>query len=117
MSDTANLINDDAFITDMARYAVGVLTEAQVKKKYRFDDDTWMRLGENDKLIDAIEAEKTRRIRRGDSARERAQLLFADAPTVLGSIMNDPSSSARHRIESAKELRVVADNGPETAPP
>ena len=113
----AALIENPEFITDCARYADGVLTEAQVKKKYRFDDDTWMRLGEDDKLVEAIELEKTRRIRRGDTARERAQLLFADAPTVLGSIMHDSNASPRHRVECAKELRVVADNGAQVAPP
>jgi hypothetical protein len=114
----AALVENAELISDMARYADGTLTEAQIKRKYRhFDGDVWELLGNDDALIDAIEAEKARRIRRGDTARERAQLLFADAPTVLGSIMNDPSSSARHRIESAKELRVVADNGPEVAPP
>jgi hypothetical protein len=113
----AALVENAELITDMARYADGTLTEQQVKQKYRFDADVWEQLGNNDALVEKIEAEKARRIRRGDTARERAQLLFADAPTVLGSIMNDPSSSARHRIESAKELRVVADNGPEASPP
>src|SRR5215471_14215565 len=108
MSDTANLINDDAFITDMARYAVGILTEAQVKKKYRFDDDTWGRLGEDDKLVEAIELRKTQRLFRNDTARERAQVLFADAPAVLGNIMTSDSVSPRHKIESARALGQIA---------
>ena len=110
------LIENPEFITDCARYADGVLTETQVKKKYRFDDNTWTRLGEDDKLIEAIEAENTRRIRRGDTARERAQTHFAAAPDILNQIMNDSSASARNRIESAKELRVCADHRPEIAP-
>jgi hypothetical protein len=116
MSDTANLINDDAFITDMARYAVGILTEAQVKKKYRFDDDTWTRLGEDDKLVEAIELKKTQRLFRNDTARERAQLLFADAPTVLGNIMTSGSASPRHKIESARALGQIATPAPTSAP-
>jgi hypothetical protein len=44
-----DLINDTEFITDLARYGEGVLTEAQVKRKYRrFDDDVWEKLGSND---------------------------------------------------------------------
>src|SRR5262245_57550533 len=104
------------FIVDCTRFAEGILTERAVKKKYRFDDATWERLGSDEALIEAIEVEKTRRIRDGSTARERAQALFAVAPTVLGDIMNDPSASARHRIEASKELRMVADNGPEAAP-
>jgi hypothetical protein len=51
----------------------------------------------------------------GDSARERAQQLFATAPSILGDILHDDSASPRHRIESARELRQIAANGPEAA--
>jgi hypothetical protein len=111
-----SLVDDHEFITTCARYAEGLLTEAQVKKRFNFDDDTWKRLGENEPLIAAIEAEKERRIRNGDTARERAQKLYAQAPNVLGDILHDDGTSARHRIESARELRQIAANGPEAAP-
>ena len=107
-----SLIDNLEFITDLARYAEGLFTEQQVKKKHHFDDDTWARLGDDDALVEAIEAEKLRRIRNGDSARERAQQLFATAPTVLGNILHDDGASPRHRIESARELRQIAANGP-----
>jgi hypothetical protein len=116
MDDPTSLIEDHEFITDCARYAEGLCSEKDVKKKYRFDDDTWARLGEDDALVQAIEAEKVRRIRNGSSARERAQQLFATAPSVLGDILHDDDASARHRIESARELRQIAANGPEAAP-
>jgi hypothetical protein len=77
---------------------------------------SWERLGNNETLVAKIEAEKVRRIRNGVSAREKAQQLFVTAPGVLGDILHDDSASPRHRIESAKELRVIAANGPETAP-
>jgi hypothetical protein len=112
-----DLINDHEFIVTLARFADGLTTQAAIKKRYKFTDDVWEQLGSNEALVEKIEAEKARRIRRGDTAREKAQRLYVQVPDVLGTIMNDPSSSARHRIESAKELRVVADNGPETAPP
>ena len=104
------------FIVDLARYAEGSLTEQQVKKKYRFDDETWVRLGADDALVERIEAEKIRRIRDGSAARELAQQAFVAAPGVLGGILNDDTANARHRIESAKELRQIAtppsDAGP-----
>jgi hypothetical protein len=116
MSDAANLIEDHEFVVDLARYAEGSLTEQQVKKKYRFDDETWLRLGEDATLVERIENEKIRRVRDGSAARERAQQIFAKAPGVLGDILNDDGASPRHRIESAKELRQIAtppsDAGP-----
>jgi hypothetical protein len=102
-------------IEDLARFAEGILTEEAVKKKFRFDEETWDHLGSNDALVEKIEARKTHRIRTGLSAREKAQVLFATTPTVLGSILNDTGASPRHRIESAREIRAIAATGPETA--
>jgi len=121
MNDVANfpasLIENHEFITACARYGEGLLSEEAVKKKFRFDDDTWASLGDNEALVEAIEAEKARRIRSGATARERAQVLFARAPDVLGTILDDGTASPRHRIEAARELRQVADNGPYPASP
>jgi len=116
MDDPTSLIENHKFITDCARYADGLLSEQDVKKKYRFDDDTWARLGENDALVEAIEAEKTRRIRNGSTKRERAQKLVAQAPGVLGDIMLDASASPKHRIDASKTLDAFAANGPEATP-
>ena len=104
------------FVSDCARYGEGLLSEEAVRRKYCFDDGAWRKLGDNEALIEAIEAEKIRRVRDGSAARERAQQLFATAPSVLGDILHDDSASPRHRIESARELRQIAANGPEAAP-
>src|SRR6476620_5687961 len=112
----ARLEEDLEFISDLARYAEGLFSEQDVKKKHHLSADTWERLGSNEVLIEKIEAEKVRRIRNGASAREKAQQLFVTAPGVLGNILHDDGASPRHRIESAKELRAIAANGPETTP-
>jgi hypothetical protein len=118
MGDAVNspLIENHEFIADLARYAEGLLSEQQVKKKYYFDDATWERLGEDDALVEAIEAEKTRRIRNGSTKRERARQLVVRAPDVLGDIMLDASASPKHRIDASKTLDAFAANGPEAAP-
>ena len=113
----AHLEENPEFISDLCRYAEGLLSEQGVKKKYRFDDATWDKLGENDELVEKIEAEKTRRIRNGDTKRERAQKLVVQAPDVLVGIMLDASASPKHRIDSAKALDAFAANGPERAAP
>src|SRR6516162_9663667 len=92
-------------IQDLCRYAENLLSEQQVRKKYRFDNETWECLGSNDSLVEAIEAEKTRRIRNGSTARERAQQHFASAPTVLGGILNDdghPGTGSKVRASCAR---------------
>jgi hypothetical protein len=112
----AGLEDDLEFVSDLARFAEGLLDEKAVKKKHHLSADVWERLGSDEKLIEAIEAEKVRRIRNGSSKRERAQVLVVQAPSVLGTIMNDPSANPRHRIDSAKVLDDFASNGPVGVP-
>jgi hypothetical protein len=109
------LLEDHDFIVTLARFHDGLTTEAAIRKKYGFDDQVWESLGSNDALCEQVLAESARRIRDGSTARERAQVHFAGAPNVLGGILNDNNANARHRIESAKELRAISANGPEAA--
>ena len=119
MSDVANapmdLANNSELIADLARFSEGVLTEQQIRRKWRhLDNNVWD--APDDALIDAVEAERVRRVRSGRAAREKAQNLAVQAPDVFGTIMTNDGNSPRHRIEAAKELRAVADTGPEAAP-
>ena len=116
MADAGSLIENHEFVEDLCRYAEGILTEAAVKKKYRFDDNAWAILGEDEALIEAIEAEKVRRVRNGSAKREKAQQHIVKAPDILSAIMCDDGANARHRIDSAKALDALADNGPQAAP-
>jgi hypothetical protein len=108
------LIENHEFVVDLARFAEGSLTERQVKKKWKFDSETWTRLGEDEPLVQAIEDEKIRRVRNGSAARELAQQAFVAAPTVLSGILTDNNANPRHRIESAKELRAIAQPAADT---
>ena len=112
----AHLEDDLDFVADCCRYSENILSEEAIKKKYRFDDTAWERLGNNEVLIEKIEAEKVRRTRNGSAKREKAQQLVVQAPDVLGGIMLDASASPKHRIDSAKALDAFAANGPEAAP-
>ena len=112
----AQLEDNLEFISDLARYAEGLFSEQDAKKKHHLSADTWERLGSNEVLIEKIEAEKIRRIRNGSAKRERAQQLVVQAPDVLGGIMLDANASPKHRIDSAKTLDGFAANGPEAAP-
>ena len=113
----AHLADDLEFISDLCQFSENILTEKQVKKKWKFDDATWEKLGSDDRLIEAVELEKTRRIRTGQQKRERAQVLVTKAPDVVSAIMLDDSANARHRIDASKTLNEFASNGPgQTAP-
>jgi hypothetical protein len=97
-----------AFISDCARHTEDLLTDEEIKSKWGLDDREWEGLSENAPLVDAVRAERDRRVRNGDAAREAAQRHFAKAPAVLNEILNDELASPRHRIEAAKELRAAA---------
>src|SRR5262249_22949799 len=90
--------------------------EAEIKLRYGLTDSDWARLADNEPLVRAVETEKARRVRDGTAAREKAQWLFVQAPDVLGNILNDTTTSPRHRIEAARELRQVATGGAESTP-
>jgi hypothetical protein len=115
MGFTQSLLEDHEFIADCCRFAEGITSEAAVRKKYRFSEDAWTALGQNDALIEAVELEKTRRIRSGAAKREKAQLHVVAAPDVLSDILMDPKANAKHRIDSAKALDALAANGPQAA--
>jgi hypothetical protein len=111
--------SDDAraFIKDCARFCEGLLAEELIKARYQLDDLSRTRLAENEPLVEAVQREKEFRIARGICAREKAQLLYVQAPDVLGDILQGGDSiSPRHKIESARELRAIATSGSEATP-
>jgi hypothetical protein len=112
-AELTDLRENHELLSDLARYAEDILSDHDIKKKYRFDNATWTRLCTDEKFIEKIEAEKVRRVRNGATARERAQKLFTTTPTVLGNILHDETKPSRHRIEAAKEIRAVAATGPD----
>jgi hypothetical protein len=112
----AHLEDDHELIENLARYAEGLLSKEAVKKKHRLADSVWKDLGENDELVEKIEAEKLRRIRNGQAKREKSQVLVTKAPDVLSGIMLDANASPKHRIDASKTLDTFAANGPEAAP-
>jgi hypothetical protein len=121
MSDVANLVpdlaaqllKDDSFVTDLARYQEGILTEKYIRKKYgNLSEPDWSRLSESDELVSAIEAESVRRMMDGSSKKEKAKLHVLKAPEVLASLMNDSGQNARHRIDACKVLDDFSQTGP-----
>ena len=117
-SNLAQLCREnDELIADLARYAENLVSEAAIRRKYRdlLNNEAWTTLGQDDLLVEMIEAEKVRRIRNGAAKREKAQNFVTAAPDVLNGIMSNPKESARHRIDASKVLNGLADPGPEAA--
>jgi hypothetical protein len=105
------------FIVDCVRAGEGVIADSDLCLKYEIEPETLATITQNKSLIKAVRSESERRVRAGVSARELAAKMHARAPAVLGDILNDKSASARHRIESAKELRATAlGNGSSETP-
>ena len=119
MSDVIDLkpahLEDDELIENLARFADGTLSEAAVKSRHHLSNEDWAALGESDRLVELVEACKLRRIRSGATKRERAQIEIVDGPPILGKIMRDPGSNARHVIDAVKTLDGLANAGAEAA--
>jgi hypothetical protein len=115
--NSKRMLDNDELIADLARFADGTLTEKAVKARHHLTDAEWASLGEDDDLVRACEAEKLRRIRTGVTKRERAQIEIVDAPPILGGIMRNPDSNARHIVDAIKTLDTLATDGrPEGTP-
>jgi hypothetical protein len=102
------------FVSDLAEFADGTISETMVRKRWRLDDDTWELLGQDDELVEAIEDAKLARIRSGETKRQRAQQLVVKAPAILDSIASDDRASPRHRVDAIKVLDGLAA-GPASA--
>jgi hypothetical protein len=62
----------DALIVDLARFAEGLQSEKDIRRRHQLGEAIWEKLGDDDGLIERIEAEKLRRIRSGEAKREKA---------------------------------------------
>jgi hypothetical protein len=65
--------------------------------------------------VEAIELERVRRARSGQTKREKSQQHLARAPDVLAKIMDNEGANDRHRIDSVKTLDALAGES-QTAP-
>ena len=106
----------EAFVVDCSRNLEGVMPDAEIMAKYELSNEEWEQLANNAPLLQAVRAERERRIFNGDASREAAQRHFAKAPNILNRILTDEQIAPRHRIEAARELRQVATNGPGIGP-
>jgi len=116
-TDAKLLHTNFEFLNDCCRYSENLLSQQDVRKKWKLSDEDWERAGSDDKLAQAIEETKIQRIRSGATKRERAQQHITRGPTVLASIMDDPNANPRHRVDSVKALDALADPGPQPALP
>jgi hypothetical protein len=100
-------------VVEFVRYVEGLTDESTIRKKFRFDNEVWEKLGADDAFAEAVETERIRRTRDGSAKREKSQQLITKAPGILDSIMTDPAASPRHRVDAIKTLDTFASNGPE----
>ena len=116
VAPSPSLIDNMTLIEDLARYSEGGLTRDQVKRRWKelITEEMWKTLGDDNELVDAIEARKMQRIRDGSLKRERAQTHITRGPDALASIMNNPESNARHVVDAVKALDALGGgNSPE----
>src|SRR5215468_4019318 len=81
------------FVSDLARYCEGIITERNIRKKWRLDESIWTELGGDEAFIEAIKRERERRVRNGSVAREKAQKVFVKVPDALDEILTDKDAN------------------------
>jgi hypothetical protein len=106
------------FAIDCVRFIEGILTEEQLRKKFGLlTDAQWRELSDIEPLQLLIGRIKEERIRDGTAQREKASLRWNSAIDVIDSIVRDPTTPVRARIDGARELRACStgteDNKPD----
>ena len=96
------------FVCDCTRAAEGLLSDQEIKEKYELSPADWESITKNTALIRAIQAERTKRVRTGQAAREAAAQHFVKAPKILDQIMSNEQGNPRGRIDAIRELRATA---------
>jgi hypothetical protein len=97
-----------AFVTDACRAGEAVVSDQDLMTKYDLTPEELQAIANTKAVERAIRNEREHRLRSGIATRELAAKSYFKAPTVLDSIMMNEQSNPRHRIESAKELRVIS---------
>jgi hypothetical protein len=106
-----------AFVVDATRAAEGLISDAELQRKYELSPLDFQAIAKDSALIRAIQIERERRVLSGVAVREAAAKHHVAAPRILGGILENELSSPRHVIEAAKELRATANgNGDSDSP-
>jgi hypothetical protein len=72
-------------------------------------------MGEDDNFVRKVDDRRIHRVRDGSCKRELAALHVVRGPAVLAGIMDDPSTHAKHKIDSIRAPDHLAANGPQAA--
>jgi hypothetical protein len=107
-----------AFAIDCCRFIEGLIGEEALRKKYGLlTDASWRELSDIEPLQLLIGKLKEERVRSGEAQREKAAQHWLTAVDVVSEIVRDPTASAKHRLDGARELRACAtgteDNKPD----
>ena len=103
-------------VVDLARYRENLLDEKTIRKRYRFDESTWQKLGDDDELIRQVEEEVVRRIRDGSSKSEKSAAIDCERAGHSGQHRQlMPARARRHRVDALKVLDGMASTGGEAA--
>lgn len=96
------------FIVACVRNVEGLVSDADIRKKYDLSANDWRQLINNSHLHRAIREERERKIYNGVAPREAAQTYLVKAPAVLNGIMSDERAAPTSRVEASKGLHRLA---------
>jgi hypothetical protein len=106
-----------AFAVDCVRFIENLIDETQLRKKYALlNEEIWRQLETNEPLQLLVGKIREERLRDGTAQREKASLRWNSAIDVVDAIVQDPTASAKHRLDGARELRACATGTEDSKP-
>jgi hypothetical protein len=100
-----------AFVVDATRAAEGLIGDAELAQKYELSPADWQALIKDKALGQKIRAERERRVRSGQAAKEAAARHLVKGVGIVDQIMSSADSHPKHKLDAFRELRSTASVG------
>jgi hypothetical protein len=102
-----------AFVVDATRAGEGLITDKELSEKYELSPKDWQAIKKDRALERAIRAERERRVRTGQAAKEAASKHLVKGVGIVDQIMSSTDTHPKHKLDAFRELRQTASVGPD----
>jgi hypothetical protein len=102
-----------AWVIDCCRAGEGIITDKELSEKWELSPKDWTAIRKDKALERAVRAERERRVRTGQAAKEAAARHLVRGVGIVDQIMSGPDTHPKHKLDAFRELRQTAAVGPD----
>jgi hypothetical protein len=103
------------WVADCCRAGEGIITDKELSAKWELSSADWRAIRKDRTLERAIRAERERRVRSGQAAKEAASKHLVKGVGIVDQIMTAADTHPKHKLDAYRELRSTAAVGSDAA--